>query len=366
MHRAIRSIIATATLVAVALPQGVVAAPSAGCGKSGMTDGSYTMPSPGGGLVRSFRVQVPTGYDARTGLPLIVMFHGWGGNEDEFLGDKTVTALADQRGYILVAPRGLGSGAPDSSNNSWSFSGSTSGLDGDSVNAAVPGDSAAICDAAKTPDYSYASCRTAKRNTCSWTHCQDDDVAFAVALVANIASNLCIDTERVFATGGSNGGMLTWELGQNPLSASVFRAIAPVIGLPHRAYLNAQGKREKMPVLLITGMLDTTVPPGAWDDPAYTTTSNENDRYFYTGATAITRQWGKANGCVGTGNAVPFDDGQAQSDCRTFCTGDNGWSGGAVGTGWPNVLDCRARMGHYYGLPWSWPLILDFFDAHSR
>ena len=225
-----------------------------------MTDGSYTVPRPGSGLVRSFRVHVPTGYDARTGSPLIMIFHGWGGNEDEFLGDKTVTALADQRGYILVAPRGLGSGAPDSSNNSWSFSGSTSGLDGDGVNAAVHGDSAAICDAAKTPDYSYPSCRTAMRNTCSWTHCQDDDVEFAVALVEHISARLCVDTERVFATGGSNGGMLTWELGQNPASAPTFRAIAPVIGLPHRAYLNAQGKREKMPVLLITGLLDTTFP----------------------------------------------------------------------------------------------------------
>jgi hypothetical protein len=38
----------------------------------------------------------------------------------------------------------------------------------------------------------------------------------------------------------------------------------------------------------------------------------------------------------------------------------------SVGESWPNVLDCRAAMGHTYALDWSWQLILDFFDAHSR
>jgi polyhydroxybutyrate depolymerase len=365
MKRVYLPALTVTTLLAIVVSGSVAAATSSGCGKTGLASGSHTMRAPGG-IDRSFRVQVPSSYDGKAALPLITVFHGWGGNEDDFLGDSTVTELASERGYILVAPRGLGAGAPDSSNNSWSFSGSTTGLDGDGVNSSVPGDGAAICDADKTPDYTYPSCRTLKRNTCSWTQCQADDVAFAVALVENVAANLCVDTERVFATGGSNGGMLAWELGQNPLSAPTFRAIAPVIGLPHRAYLSAQGKRTKMPVLVITGMQDTTVPPGAWDDPSYTTTSNDDDRYFYTGATAIVRRWGEANGCVGSDNAAPFDDGQAQSDCRTYCSGDAGWSGGAVGSGWPNVLDCRAAMGHDYGLPWSWKLILDFFDAHSR
>ena len=37
-----------------------------------------------------------------------MVFHGWGGDENEFLADKNVTTLADERGYIVVAPRGLG------------------------------------------------------------------------------------------------------------------------------------------------------------------------------------------------------------------------------------------------------------------
>jgi len=113
-------------------------------------------------------------------------------NEDEFLGNRKVRSEADKRVYILVAPRGLGS----SENNytSWSFSGSTSGIGKDGNN---------ICDEEITPDFSYDSCndKDIAKNSCSWTHCQlagdsdvEDlgDVEFAVALVAEVASKLCV------------------------------------------------------------------------------------------------------------------------------------------------------------------------------
>lgn len=329
------------------------ALPSSGCGKS-LPGGSYTLLHEG--VVRHYRLHIPQGYRADLPSPLIVAFHGWSGNENEFLGNASVRAASDSHGYIVVAPRGLGAGAPDRANNAWTFSGSATGLDGDGLNPAVNGDTDAICDPRSTPDYRYPSCTRAARpvaaNTCSWTHCRADDVAFTRALVARIKRSLCVDTTRVFATGGSNGGMFVWELGQNAKSARLFRAIAPVIGLPHRGYLAPPGRSRPLPVLLITGTRDTTVPPGPWENPGFTTTSNGDDRYFYTGATAITRVWGQANGC-GLGTAVPFDDGVPATDCRTYCSGFSGW---------PRVLDCRADMGHDYGLSWSWNLILGFFD----
>jgi poly(3-hydroxybutyrate) depolymerase len=107
-----------------------------------------------------------------------------------------------------------------------------------------------------------------------------------------IESNSCVDTSRVFATRGSNGGMFTWALSQNLASAMTFRAIAPLIGLPHRAYLDLPGKAP-LPVLVITGTLDTTVPPGPWESTTNTTTNNGDT--YYTGASAITRAWGGAN-----------------------------------------------------------------------
>jgi predicted esterase len=287
----------------------------------------------------------------------VVIFHGWGGNENEFISNSTVVTEANKRGYILVAPRGLGSDGGDGSRNSWSFSGSTTGLDGDDYNDGVVGDTDAICDAGITPDYTYPSCSTIARNTCSWTHCQADDVAFALDLIGEIKSCLHVNAANVFATGGSNGGMFTWELGQDARSAPVFRAIAPLIGLPHRAYSGGKGKTADMPVLVITGTRDKVVPPGPWDDPLYTTTCNARDKYYYTAATAITHEWAAAHACRNPAKAVSFNDGYREADCRTYCPDDSGW---------PRVLDCRARMGHSYGLSWSWKLIMDFFDAHSQ
>jgi poly(3-hydroxybutyrate) depolymerase len=357
MNLSMSSKISLAVLLAFAPLSAWAASPSDGCEEnSGWSSGTYPMDQ--GTVKRTFRVYVPRGYNYSNPepRPLVTIFHGWGGNENEFIGNKKVRAEADKRGYILVAPRGLGSGPVDDSPNSWSFSGSTTGIDGIGNNPPTM-----ICDASITPNYSYPTCRAKYPgvSSCSWTQCQVDDVDFVVALVDHVKKNLCVDTDRIFATGGSNGGMFTWELGQDFRSAPTFRAIAPLIGLPHRGYLDAQGKPEDMPVLVITGTRDTTVPPGAWDNPNYTTTSNRNDRYYYTGATAITEVWAVANDCVFDigDKAVPFNDGVRKADCRTYCSSDSGW---------PKVLDCRARMGHSYGLSWSWKLILKFFDEQSN
>ncbi len=341
-----------AALMAAPLPS---MSQASGCGAVGLSSGSHTMRH--NGLERVYRVYVPPGYNSNVPSRMVLVFHGWSGTEAEFLDDHAVIDVAGKRGYILVAPRGLGSGSPDQGNNSWSFPGSATGLDGDGVNRKVPGDTDAICDASVTPDYRYPSCKGGTaRNTCSWTQCQDDDVDFTLALVRHVESQLCVDRKHIYAAGGSNGGMFVWELGQNPLSAPIFRAIAPLIGLPHRGYLIGPGKKPYLPVLLITGLADDVVPPGAWDDDAFTTTSNARDRFYYTGATAIMKQWAEAAGCGTSGKEVAFRDARTPADCRTYCP--------VTGSQWPAALDCRAKMGHDYGLPWSWSLIMDFFD-HS-
>jgi hypothetical protein len=151
------------------------------CPDNQWTSGTYSMPR--AGFTRRFRVHVPAGYDPSVHTPLIVAFHGWGGNEDEFLDNSAVRSNLDQTGFITVAPVGLGPGAPDFNYASWSFSGSSTGLDGDGVNSLVAGDTAEICDASATPTYTYGSCSGVAANTCSWTHCLDNDIEFALDLV---------------------------------------------------------------------------------------------------------------------------------------------------------------------------------------
>ncbi len=341
---------------------GVAASPSAGCAGQTLASGTYQLADQG--VTRRYRIHVPSRYSPGVALPLVVVFHGWGGDENEFLGEAGVESLADERGYIVVAPRGLGSGDPDSRRNSWSFRGSTTGVAAAGERGAGTGAAAAVCDPLRTQDYRYPSCTGIARSTCSWTQCQADDVAFTMALLAEVEARLCVDRARVFATGGSNGGMFSWDLGQDARSAPHLRAIAPIIGLPHRGYADPPATPGKLPLLVITGEHDPTVPPGRWED-AGTTTTSDGDRYYYTGATAMTRRWGDANGCAYRGEpAASFAAVALRADCRTYCAGDpDGWSGDRPGAGWPNVLDCRAPLRHEYGLDWSWKLVLDFFDA---
>ena len=324
---------------------------SAGCGAETLTSGEHALEH--GGLSRTVRLFVPSSHRSDVPVPVVLVFHGWGGDQDEFLGSEVVRSEADERGYIVAAPLGLGAGPPDRSWASWAFSGSTTGLDGDGLNADVDGDSPDICDDEVTADYVYDSCAGVADNGCSWTHCQADDVDFVLALLTELEAGLCVDTDAVFAAGGSNGGMFTWELGQDPRTAPRLRALAPLIGLPHRGFLAHQGTDAELAVLSITGTHDPTVPPGEWEDPTFTTTT-DGDRYFYTGATAITRSWADAHGCDTSEPAAPWD-GVTSMDCRSYC---------AVDDGWPQVLDCRADMRHTYDLATTWPVMLDFFGAH--
>lgn len=331
----------------------IVAEPT--CTESNWNSGTYSLNRDG--LIREFRVLVPANYEATVPAPLILAFHGWGGDSGEFLDNAAVSAELEGRGYVVVAPVGLGPEESRRSPASWSFSGSTTGLDGDGFNSAVTDDTTAICDDMRTSNYSYTSCSDVAQNGCSWTQCTDNDFDYAVALVAAAEENLCIDSDRVFAVGGSNGGMFTWDLGRTAVSAQVFRAIAPIIGLPHRGYLDPPVRSGGMPALLITGKQDRTVPPGEWLDTRFTTTS-DGDFFYYTGASAITEVWARASGCDVAVPPALIDVGVPNVECRA-------WGQCSESNEWPPVLDCRSDMGHVYGLNWSWSLIMDFFDQYQ-
>ena len=77
-----------------------------------------------------------------------------------------------------------------------------------------------------------------------------DDVGFARAIVQYMELHACIDTQRVFATGFSNGGRLAYRLGCE--AADMFAAIAPVAGIKSFPDLmNSPGCKPSRPVPLL-------------------------------------------------------------------------------------------------------------------
>lgn len=63
---------------------------------------------PGTGTEIRYRIYVPTTWDGKSKLPLVVMLHGGGSNENMYLdqNNKQLLKFAEEHGYILVSPLG--------------------------------------------------------------------------------------------------------------------------------------------------------------------------------------------------------------------------------------------------------------------
>ena len=133
------------------------------------------------GLRREFLIHIPPSYDNTRPVPLVLNFHGATSNAEQQRSlFSRMDATADAEGFIVVYPEGIGA--------SWN--------------------AGACCREAASQDV--------------------DDVGFARAIVAYMAQQTCIDLKRVYATGFSNGGRLSYRLGCE--AADLFAAIAPVAG----------------------------------------------------------------------------------------------------------------------------------------
>lgn len=141
--------------------------------KPGDSDGMLTS----GGNNRVYKLHVPAAYDGKKAVPLVIDFHGLSGDGKGELGSSPYPAQTDADGVIMAFPTGL----PGPSSNAWNV----------------------------------GPCCV--KNT--------DDVAFAKALVAEIAKTACIDAKRVYAVGFSMGGGMSHYLACH--AADVFAAVAP-------------------------------------------------------------------------------------------------------------------------------------------
>jgi poly(3-hydroxybutyrate) depolymerase len=105
-----------------------------------------------------------------------------------------------------------------------------------------------------------------KCGRCNWATCYDD-VLFFKTLIGKLAQNFCIDMDRIYAHGESNGAMMVQHLLRELPSA--FAAVSSWFGTPLSGYLlgsRLQLVTEQLPlsrtaVLALHGRQDTTVPP---------------------------------------------------------------------------------------------------------
>src|SRR4051812_34228302 len=136
-----------------------------------------------GGESRTFIVHVPTGFTGSMPASVILDFHPLGGTGSQQEGSSGWKSKCDSVGCIAVFPDSSKSKASD---NSWN---------------------AGYC------------CTNAEKN-------KVDDVQFARDIVAWLKTNTCIDGKRIYASGGSNGGGMTYRMACE--AADMIAAAAPV------------------------------------------------------------------------------------------------------------------------------------------
>lgn len=164
----------------------------------------------GGSEKRSYRLFVPQGLSPGKPAPLVIALHGGLGTGDIFAKQTGFDAVAQQHGFVVAYPDGLGK----------------------------------VFNAGRC-------CGKAQAN----------DVAFMRALVADLKTRLPIDAKRVYGMGFSNGAMLAHRVACE--APEVFAAIAPVAG-----GIMVESCPSKTPVsaLLIQGRLDKNIP---WEGGAF-------------------------------------------------------------------------------------------------
>lgn len=60
------------------------------------------------GIQRNYNIYFPKNYDSNKTYPLVLAFHGGGGNPEQFERTSGLDKMADNYGYILVYPAGTG------------------------------------------------------------------------------------------------------------------------------------------------------------------------------------------------------------------------------------------------------------------
>jgi polyhydroxybutyrate depolymerase len=244
------------------------------------------------GRTRGYLLRLPPARQPGERLPLVIVLHGGGGNAANAEQMTGFTRKGREAGFIVVYPEG--SGRREDRLLTWNA-----------------------------------------RHCCAYAMQNDvDDVGFIRALIDDLVTNYPVDPRRIYATGMSNGGMMTHRLGIE--LSDRLAAIAPVVAT---VFGDEAAPTRALPALMINGMLDENVPylggpPGGrgargWDG---TPTRPALEQLEF---------WSKANGCDALPSKQEHDRWFAwrakcppRVDVQLYLVKDNGhaWPGGQPGS----------------------------------
>lgn len=213
---------------------------------------------------RNYLLYLPDSYTDEAELPLVVFLHSYGWNAETEMRNTKFNKVANDYGFVIVYPDSIGE---------WN-----SGV-GDNP---------------------------------QWPTPETDDVAYIKALITELHDLYHINLDRVYATGYSNGGFMSYRLACE--ASDQFPAIASVGGtMSNGVYENCKPSRA-ISVLEIHGTRDGFVN---YDGNDYWKSVDETVDY-----------WVKVNECKTTDNQVledidPEDSGIIEKTSYSDCNGSS-------------------------------------------
>jgi polyhydroxybutyrate depolymerase len=170
------------------------------------------------GVDRNYWLYIPSSYDGKTPVPLVIVLHGLGESPSSVEGESGMSKKADAEGFIVVYPEGIGS--------SW--------------------------NAGFGMGTAYAS--------------NVDDVGFIRELISSLQQSYKIDGNRIYVAGFSNGACMAYRLAAE-LSDRI-AAAAILSGAAGGRYNSTSprvinvGSNSAQPVSIIVfhGTADSSVP----------------------------------------------------------------------------------------------------------
>ena len=152
-------------------------------------------------MQRDYIIHIPSSYNINTPIPLVFCFHGYTSNASAIMTYTNFNYISDTAGFIVVYPQGT------------LLQGST------------------------------------HWNVGGWTTASTvDDVGFSISLLDSISNEYNIDDTRVYSTGMSNGGYMSFLLACQ--MSDKIAAIASVTGSMTPQTYNVCNPQHPTPILL--------------------------------------------------------------------------------------------------------------------
>jgi polyhydroxybutyrate depolymerase len=298
-----RRLVATVLVLASAAALDVTPAARAQRSGAAMASGDHTLTVQHGGRARTYLLHIPLIAESGRAMPLVLAFHGGGGEAEGFKAYAGLDAVSDREGFIVAYPNGSG---------------------------VLP---------RRLLTWNAGEC-------CGFAMNQRlDDVGFAVAVIDDVTRRTAVDARRVYATGHSNGAMLAYRLGAE--RADRIAAIAPVAGAYNLPTLAAG---QPVSVLHIHSVDDPRALYNGGDGPPFPGTAV---RASHRPVMAGLERWLARDGCSKPPRETSVRKGRQDTTAQTAtllvwdaCTHGTTvahWKLTGVGHGWPGTTQTPVR-----------------------